>query len=151
MLYSCLYRKKLKIYAPFQPSHISRKSPHLVLRETTGGSLPSLIGISGTQRKRYYFLLIFIYLFIYFWLPWVFLAVWAFSGCHEPWLLPSPSTQASHCRGFTCWGAQPLGCVGSVVVIQGLSCMWILPTRDHTHVPCTGRQILNHWTIRVVW
>ena len=24
------------------------------------------------------------------------------------------------------------------------------PTRDQTHVPCTGRQILNHWTTREV-
>ena len=24
------------------------------------------------------------------------------------------------------------------------------PTRDQTHVPCTGKRILNHWTTRVV-
>ena len=24
-------------------------------------------------------------------------------------------------------------------------------TRDHTHVPCTGRQILNHWTTKEVY
>ena len=24
------------------------------------------------------------------------------------------------------------------------------PTRDKTHIPCTGRQILNHWTPREV-
>ena len=30
--------------------------------------------------------------------------------------------------------------------------MWNLgsPTRDGTYVPCIGRQILNHWTIREV-
>ena len=30
--------------------------------------------------------------------------------------------------------------------------MWDLssPNRDGTHVPCTGRQILNHWTTREV-
>ena len=30
--------------------------------------------------------------------------------------------------------------------------MWDLssPTRDRTHVPCIGRQILNHWTTREV-
>ena len=30
--------------------------------------------------------------------------------------------------------------------------MWDLssPTRDQTHVPCTGRQILNHWPRREV-
>ena len=54
--------------------------------------------------------------------------------------------------------------VGSVVVVHRLSCprgMWNLsspngvwdlssPTRDQTHVPCIGRQILNHWTTREV-
>ena len=30
--------------------------------------------------------------------------------------------------------------------------MWDLssPTRDRTHVPCIGRQILDHWTTREV-
>ena len=44
-----------------------------------------------------------------------------------------------------------LKCAGSVVV--GVQTylprgMWNLssPTRDRIHTPCTGRQILNHWT-----
>ena len=24
------------------------------------------------------------------------------------------------------------------------------PTKDQTHIPCNGRQILNHWTTREV-
>ena len=53
----------------------------------------------------------------------------------------------SHCR------AQALGCKGSVVVVHGFSCpaAWAYSqTRDQTHVPCIGRQILNHWTTREV-
>ena len=42
--------------------------------------------------------------------------------------------------------ALSLRCVSSVVVACGLSC----PTRDRTGIPCTGRQILYHWTTREV-
>ena len=35
---------------------------------------------------------------------------------------------------------------GSEVVVRGLSS----PTRDWTHIHCTGRQILNRWTTREV-
>ena len=52
------------------------------------------------------------------------------------------------------WGARAPKHLGSVVGMQGLSCrsMWDLSslTKDWTHVPCTARQILNHWTIREV-
>ena len=57
---------------------------------------------------------------------------------------------ASHCGGFSCcWalgsracGLQYLWCTG-LVVPQHVGSSW---TRDQTHVPCTGRQILNHCT-----
>ena len=41
---------------------------------------------------------------------------------------------------------------GSVVVLRGLA-MWHVEssqTGDGIHVPCTGRQILNHWTTKKV-
>ena len=44
-----------------------------------------------------------------------------------------------------------LRCVGSEVVAHGLSHFAVVEfsqTRDRTHVPCIGRQILNHWTTR---
>ena len=47
--------------------------------------------------------------------------------------------------------AQRLQSTGSVVVAHGLSCpaaYGIQPTRDWTCVPCTDRQILNHWSTR---
>ena len=66
----------------------------------------------------------------------------------------------SHCGGFSCWGPSAPGAQASVVAVLGLW-LWhmglVAPrhvksswTRDQTHVPCTGRQILNHWTTRKV-
>ena len=43
--------------------------------------------------------------------------------------------------------------VGSVAVAHGLVAQWhreSFQTRDLTSVPCTCRQILNHWTTREV-
>ena len=46
------------------------------------------------------------------------------------------------------------GCAGSLLWPAGFSgCgLWDLSslTRDQTHVPCFGRQILNHWTTREI-
>ena len=66
----------------------------------------------------------------------------AFSSCSEQ--------GASHCGGFSCGGALALGMQASVAVVHGLSGLCCLryvsssQTRDQTHVPCIGRQILNH-------
>ena len=66
----------------------------------------------------------------------------AFSSCSEQ--------GASHCGGFSCCGALALGMQASVAVVHrlsGLSCLRYVSssqTRDQTHVPCIGRQILNH-------
>ena len=50
------------------------------------------------------------YLFFFFiclWLCWVFVAVcWLFSNCSEQGLLFGCGAWASHCGGFSCWGAQ---------------------------------------------
>ena len=55
---------------------------------------------------------------------------------------------------FGCAGSS-LQCVGSAIMAHGAQLprgTWDLssPTRDRTHVPCTGRRILNHWTTREV-
>ena len=42
-------------------------------------------------------------------------------SCDEQGPLCSCGVSASHCSGFSCWGAQSLG-EGSVVVAHGLSC-----------------------------
>ena len=59
--------------------------------------------------------------------------------------------QASHCGVFSCCGAWTLRCLGfcsrgaQALLLWHVEFSW---TRDETCVPCTGRQILNHWTTR---
>ena len=50
--------------------------------------------------------------------------------------------------GLSSRGTRALEIQGLVVASHGLSCLWDLssPTKDHTHVPCIGRQVLNHRT-----
>ena len=67
-------------------------------------------------------LLFFIYLFIYFWLHWVFVAVCGLSVVRQAGATLGCGVRASHCGGFSCCGAQALQCTGSVVVAHGLSC-----------------------------
>ena len=50
-------------------------------------------------------------LFIYFWLPWLFVTT-LFSSCGGKGLLSGNGTRASLCSGFSCCRAQALGCVG---------------------------------------
>ena len=63
------------------------------------------------------------------------------------WLLLLQST-GSRCMGFCNCGAwaQLLRCI-NLVALRHVGSSW---TRDQTCVPCIGRQILNHWTIREV-
>ena len=76
---------------------------------------------------------LFIYLFIY-----LFMAVfrlhccaWTFSSCGKPGATLRCGVQASHCRGFSCRRARPLGVRASVVVARGLSSCgsWALECR----------------------
>ena len=81
-----------------------------------------------------------------------------FSSCGEEGLFSSCHAQASHCGGFFFCRAWALGCslqqlqlTGPVVVAPRLICptaRGIFLTGDQTCVPCTDRQILNHWTTR---
>ena len=77
-----------------------------------------------------------------FWLCWVFVAGLAFLYCGE-WELLSSSR-----GGFSCRGAQALG-----LAYPGLAApqhVESFQTRDQTHVPCIGRQILIHCTTKEV-
>ena len=79
---------------------------------------------------------------------------WAFSGCGEQGLLSRCGAQASHCSGFSCCGAWAFSSCGSQTRACRLECTGLAASRhvgsyqtgDRTHVPCIGRQILNHWT-----
>ena len=72
---------------------------------------------------------------------------------------PRCSAQASHCRGFSCCGAQALGAWSSVIAACGLSScgtrasllcgMWNLPGSGIEPI-CIGRWILIHCATREV-
>ena len=66
--------------------------------------------------------------FLYFWLPWVLIVAWELSLV------------------VVSGGYSSLQCT-SLVTLKYLGSSW---TRDWTHIPCTGRQILNFWTTREV-
>ena len=78
----------------------------------------------------------------------------AFPSCGEWELLSSCGAQVSHRSGFSCCGAQALrlavfsSC--STWDSAALGHMESSGTRDRTHVPCIGRQILIHYTAREV-
>ena len=121
------------------------------------------------QGGLYLFFYKFIY-FIYFWLHWVFVAARGLSlvevsgdysslwcAAFSLWLLLLWSMGSRH-MGFSSCGTwvQQLWLTGSRAQAQQLWCTgFVAPrhvgssqTRDQTHVPCTGRQILNHCATR---
>ena len=89
--------------------------------------------------------------FFFFWLCWVFVAVRALSlvveGRDYSWLWY---------LGFSLWWFLLLLStgsrvhLGSAVAAVGFSCPDACGIfhRDQTHVPCIGRQLLNHYTTR---
>ena len=95
----------------------------------------------------------FIYFFILF--MYLFLAAlglcrcaWTFSSCDEQGLLSSWGAWSSHCNGFSCCRAWPLGTVVETLRLGfPATCSW---ARDRTHVPCIVIWILNHWTSKEV-
>ena len=118
---------------------------------------------------------LFIYLFIYFWLSWVFVAVHRLSlvvasggysllrcaGFSLLCLLLLRST-GSRRAGFSSCGtwAQQLWLTGSRAQTQQLRRMGLVAprhvgsswTRARTRVPCIGRRILNHCaTMEALW
>ena len=85
----------------------------------------------------------------YFWLCWVFLAVCGLS-------LVGVSLVAVDRLLFvmaSCCKAQALGMRAQKLWCTGLVAPWHVgfsQTSDRTHIPCIGRQILNHWACREV-
>ena len=78
----------------------------------------------------------------------------AFSSCREQGLLSSCGVQASlyggfpwlQITGFRVRGLQFLGCMR----LDALRHVGSSQTRNQTHVSCTGRQILCHWSNREI-
>ena len=127
-----------------------------------------VINMSHMRTLRFSFLFfclyvcvcVFKYLFIYFWLLWVFLAAWAFSGVASGATLRC--SVWAYCDGFP-RGAQALGTRASLVVAlgqawwlwcAGLVAPWCVESsqaRDQTRVPCIERQFLNHGITGKPW
>ena len=81
----------------------------------------------------------------------LFMAVLSLYGCM--WVFSSCGGCISHCGGSFCLGVWTLEPTGSIVVVNQLSCpsaRGIVPEQGSNHIPCIGRQILNHWTTRKV-
>ena len=79
-------------------------------------------------------------MFVYFWLFWVFFTAQAFSGCREQGLLFIWGWGLLIVAAVGLW-AQKFQCTGLFVLWHVQSSQ----TGDGTCVPCTGKQILNHW------
>ena len=98
--------------------------------------LYSWMGITYCLCKLHFFLRL-----VYFWLCWVFVAVCGLSLVQRVGATLHCGARATHCSGFCCCGAQPVGAQASVVVVQGLGCplaCGIFPEQGSN--PC-----LLHW------
>ena len=86
--------------------------------------------------------LIYIYLFIYLFIY----------GCTGSSLLHAGFLQLWQAGATLSCDGQALGHMGAAAVVHRLSCPMACVgsslTRGGTHVPCTGRCILSHWTTR---
>ena len=76
--------------------------------------------------------------------------LWAFSRFVKQELLSEYGAWASRCGGFSCCEMQALWHSGfsSCGTQAYLEHVRASQTRDQIRVPCIGRQILNHWTLR---
>ena len=90
---------------------------------------------------------------LFFWLCWVFIAGPGFTELQQAGVTLHCGAWASHCGGFSCYGARALATWAWQLWFVGLVASGHVAssqTRDRTSVPCIGRQILNHWTTREV-
>ena len=116
-----------------------------------------------TEPQFHLFLKLIYFIFIYFWLCWVFIAVRGLSlvaasggystlqctGFSLRWLLLLRST-GPRLAGFSSCGSRDLECRLNSYD-KGLVAPWHVGsswTRAQIRVPCTGRRILNHCATR---
>ena len=120
-----------------EPQKGSVTCPRSWRQENAGGE-PQTPGSSGRPLLKY----------IYTCLCWVFIA-----ACRLSLVRWAGATLLLWCAGFLLHWLLLLWSTEAVAVALGLSC-WeacgIFQTRDWICVPCTGRQVLNHWTPREV-
>ena len=132
--------------------YIAKDQHFLLLYNFVGLSLQVLSRVCTSSLKKKKF---------YFWLCWVFIAVFSLSlavasGGYSGW-----GSKTSHCSVFSLWSkgckAHKIQCGSRALEHRLSSCgTWAellcglgdfsSQTRDRTCVPCVGRQIPNHWT-----
>ena len=102
--------------------------------------LPGPLATEKTFKKNFYFLLCFVFI----------AACWLFSSCGQGGLLPSLGAQASHCSGFSCFGAWALelksfSCCSSQVLEDRFdSCaVWGLVLPRVSDFPGSGIQLVS--------
>ena len=109
---------RASIHPPEQKGRINRESSSFLL----GVALHYCFQAPFLARIRLpWAIALFIYLFIYFWLCWVFVAVDGLSVVGQVWAILRCGVQASHCGSFSWCRAQALGARASVVVAHRLS------------------------------
>ena len=69
----------------------------------------------------FFFLMNFLFIYFYFWLSWVFVAVHGFLLLQLAGATLHCAAWASHCGGFSCCKVWALGVRASVVVARGLN------------------------------
>ena len=139
-------------------SHCAAAAPHLLLLQVTGSTWP-LQALEFVTLPLYYFLgpcevtepsFLFSSVKPSFFLWGCAGSLWlsqAFCNCSERGLLCFGGVWFSHCGGFYCHEACAPGMRAQELSSPGLGApqhgrsFW---RRDPTHVPCFGRQILNH-------
>ena len=115
--------------------------------------MPSVVDSPQLPTNQLHFIFITSF-FVYLWLCWALVEEQGFLQLQRV-----GATLQVRRGGFSLWWLLFLQSVGSRALglqqlgLQGLVGPWYVgssPTRDHSLVPCIGRQILNQWTTREV-
>ena len=108
------------------------------------------LSLWNSDHIKFFFLILFIYLFIYGCVGFSFLCE-GFLLLRQVGATLHRSAQASHHRGLSCCRVQATDAQAQQLWLTGLVAprhVGSSQTRAQTHVPCIGRQILNHCATR---
>ena len=95
-------------------------SGHLSLCVAFAHGLSSLVASGEPMKMWFCFLKKNLFISLVLWAGSLLLPG-LFSNCHKCGLLLSCSARASHCSGFSCWGAQAVGAWASIAAPHGLN------------------------------
>ena len=105
-----------------------------------------------TDFNQHFFLqLLYLFIYIYFWLCWVLVSCEGLLQLRQAGATLHRGGRASHRRGPSCCGAQAPDAQAQQLWLTGPVAprhVGSSQTRAQTHVPCIGRQTLNHCAAR---